>query len=79
MLDRSIILRQYRFQWPVLDAALLASALRWLILFVILAGLLWLLKQTFRYWMKRTEGQDWKVFARMLGIDGRKGSLGEQK
>jgi hypothetical protein len=79
MLDRGIILRQYRFQWPVLDAALLASALRWLILFVILAGLLWLLKQTFRYWMKRTEGQDWKVFARMLGIDGRKGSLGEQK
>ena len=31
-----------RFDWPAIDAALLASAMRWLILFVILAGLIWL-------------------------------------
>jgi hypothetical protein len=31
-----------RFDWPAIDAALLASAMRWLILVVILAGLIWL-------------------------------------
>ena len=31
-----------RFDWPAMDAAMLASAMRWLILILILAGLLWL-------------------------------------
>ena len=78
MLDRGAILRKYRFQWPVLDAALLASALRWLLLMVILVGLVWLLEQIFRYWTKLTEGQGWSVFARMLGIHSGKISSREQ-
>jgi hypothetical protein len=78
MLDRGAILRQYRFQWPVLDAALLASALRWLILILVLAGLLWLLAQMFRYWTKLTEGQGWRVLAKMLGMSGGKISSEEQ-
>jgi hypothetical protein len=78
MLDRDTILRQYRFERPTLDAAFLSSALRWLMLFVILAGLVWLLEQTFGYWVKWTEGQGWRVFARMLGFGGGKVSSGEQ-
>ena len=31
-----------RFDWPAMDAAMLASAMRWLILILILAGLIWL-------------------------------------
>ena len=44
MLDRGHRLLQFQFQWPALNAALLAMALRWLILFVLLAGLFWLLR-----------------------------------
>ena len=40
MLERGAILSQ--FSWPELDAALLASAVRWLMLLVIIAGALWL-------------------------------------
>jgi hypothetical protein len=40
---RTAELRQYRFTWPALDLALLASALRWLMLALILAGAVWLL------------------------------------
>jgi hypothetical protein len=35
-------LRQFRFQWPVVDAAFLAGAMRWMMLVVIGAGLYWL-------------------------------------
>ena len=42
MIERWDRLRQFRFQWPVLNAALLASAMRWLMLAVIAAGLAWL-------------------------------------
>jgi hypothetical protein len=41
MLDRFVILRQFRFEWPALNAMLLAMALRWLTLLLILAGVLW--------------------------------------
>jgi hypothetical protein len=37
------VLREYRFQWPALDAALVASALRGVILMLILGGAVWLL------------------------------------
>jgi HupE / UreJ protein len=77
MLDRGSILRQYRFQWPVLDAALFASALRWLMLLSLLAGLVWLLDQAFRLWTKRSEWQGWKVFARLQGVSGEKVSSEE--
>jgi hypothetical protein len=41
MLERGAILSQ--FSWPELDAALLASVLRWLMLLVLIAGALWLI------------------------------------
>jgi hypothetical protein len=43
MLERWERLRQFRFPWPVLDAAWLASATRWLMVAVAAAGLVWLL------------------------------------
>jgi hypothetical protein len=42
MNERFGVLRQFRFEWPVIDAAFLAGALRWLMLLVIAAGLYWL-------------------------------------
>ncbi|MBZ5608588.1 MAG: HupE/UreJ family protein [Acidobacteriia bacterium] len=42
MIDRGTVLSKYRFQWPALDAAFLASLLRWLMAIVVLAGLVWL-------------------------------------
>jgi hypothetical protein len=41
MIDRGTVLRQFRFTWPAWDAALLASAMRWLMLIVLAAGLVW--------------------------------------
>jgi hypothetical protein len=38
MIDRGAILRQYRFEWPALDAVSLAGALRGLMLLLIVAG-----------------------------------------
>jgi hypothetical protein len=43
MLERWERLSQFRFQWPELTAATLASVVRWLMAAVILAGLLWLI------------------------------------
>ncbi len=43
MTDRADRLRQFQFQWPVITAALLAKAVHWLMLIVILAGLVWLI------------------------------------
>ncbi len=43
MVERADRLRQYRFEWPVLNAAFLASLMRWLMLAVLVAGLAWLL------------------------------------
>jgi len=54
MLDRGTRLRQFRFEWPALDAALLAMVLRWLILFVVLAGLLAIFRAALRWWAGRT-------------------------
>src|SRR5262249_46923618 len=42
MTERYGVLRQFRFEWPVIDAAFLASAMRWAMLAVIAAGLYWL-------------------------------------
>ena len=42
MLDRADRLRQFHFQWPEFTAALLASAMHWLMLIVLAAGLIWL-------------------------------------
>jgi uncharacterized membrane-anchored protein YitT (DUF2179 family) len=40
--ERADRLRQFRFQWADLNAALLASALRWLIVILVVAALPWL-------------------------------------
>jgi hypothetical protein len=55
MLDRFITLRQFRFEWPALDAVLLAMALRWLMLLLILAGVLWLFQNALRWWNNRAK------------------------
>jgi hypothetical protein len=44
MTERWDRLRQFRFEWPVLSAALLVTALRWLMAAVVLAGVFWLVK-----------------------------------
>ena len=43
MSQRWSTLRQYRFEWPVLDVALLADAMRALMLVLIVAGAAWLM------------------------------------
>ncbi len=41
MIDRGSQLSQFRFQWPVITAALLVTLMHWLMAIVFLAGLLW--------------------------------------
>jgi hypothetical protein len=60
MLDRGSVLRQFRFEWPALDAALLATALRWLMFFVILAGILWFFRMAVRWLSARFAPTDCK-------------------
>jgi hypothetical protein len=43
MLERADRLRQFRFVWPQWSLMLLAGALRWLVLLLVLAGLAWLM------------------------------------
>jgi hypothetical protein len=40
--ERAEVLRRFRFAWPALDLAFLASAMRWMMLLVVAAGLYWL-------------------------------------
>ena len=47
MTERWDRLRQFHFEWPVLNAALLAAGLRWLMAVVVLAGLVWVVKSVF--------------------------------
>lgn len=42
MMERFDRLRQFRFEWPEINAAFLAGALRWLMLLVIVVALWWL-------------------------------------
>ena len=53
MLDRARVLGRFRFEWPVLTAALLATAFRWLIVLLFSGGMLWFLQQTFQCWAER--------------------------
>jgi HupE / UreJ protein len=48
MTERAAILRQFRFEWPTLDALFLASSLRWMMLAVAAAGLYWLVFNVFK-------------------------------
>jgi hypothetical protein len=45
MSERFTALRGYRFAWPDLTASLLVTAMRWLTAAVILAGLVWLVRE----------------------------------
>jgi hypothetical protein len=63
MLDRGHVLAQFRFAWPALTAALLASAARWLMVVLLLGGVLWFLQEIFQRWAERARGFDWKAFA----------------
>jgi hypothetical protein len=53
MTERAGQLRQFR--WPAFDAALLAAAMRWLTLILILAGLVWLTSRALRRQEERRE------------------------
>ena len=48
MTERWAILRQFRFEWPAFDALFLASAMRWMMLAVVAAGLYWLVFGVFK-------------------------------
>jgi hypothetical protein len=48
MMDRADQLRQFRFEWPVLDAAMLANTLRVLLAIVVIAGLIWAARAVLR-------------------------------
>jgi hypothetical protein len=62
MIDRWGRLRQYPFEWPALNAAPLAVAMRWLMLLVILGGLAWLLFGELRHRAERSaEGKAARV------------------
>ncbi len=59
MLDRAVVLRQYQFAWPAFDMALVASAMRGLMLILILAGVLWALAGLYGRLLPRgTEGDE---------------------
>lgn len=57
MVDRAERLSLYRFEWPTLTAAALATATFWLMLMVILAGLAWLVFGVLRRWPIRAVRQ----------------------
>lgn len=57
MTERWDKLSQYRFEWPVLDAAFLAGVLRWLMALVILAALVWLVNVLGRRSEPRVESE----------------------
>jgi len=42
LIDRGEVLRQFEFQWPTMDAIFLLSLVRWLMVMVTLAAVLWL-------------------------------------
>lgn len=48
MTERGDALLQYRFEWPAFDALLLASAMRWLMLLLIVGAAMWLLRNLVR-------------------------------
>jgi hypothetical protein len=57
MLERGARLRQFRFEWPTLDAALLAGAVRWLMLILIIMAAAWLIFGLVRHALDRFAGE----------------------
>jgi HupE/UreJ protein len=54
MIERGDRLRQFNFEWPALSAGLLASAMLWAMLILIVAGLVWLLSRLVRHRTERS-------------------------
>jgi hypothetical protein len=50
MTDRGSELRQFRFEWPNVDAAFAVGAVDWLLLLAITGGMFWLLAQAVKRW-----------------------------
>jgi hypothetical protein len=48
LIERGAQLRQFRFEWPELNAALLAGTMRWLMVIVALAGVAWVVRTLLR-------------------------------
>lgn len=48
MLERGGRLGQFQFQWPVFDASFFAALMRWGMMFIIIAGILWAMVELFR-------------------------------
>jgi hypothetical protein len=57
MLERGERLRQYQFQWPSLNAALLASVMWWMMLIVIAGGVVWAVSAVAKHRRERVEGK----------------------
>jgi hypothetical protein len=72
MLERGDRLRQFRFEWPTLNAALLASAVRWLMLILIVVAAAWLIFGLVRHVLGRIEDE-----ARVGTDDGARGLKSE--
>jgi hypothetical protein len=53
MMDRADQLRQFRFEWPILDVTTLATVVRALMIVVLLAGLLWAARAVLRDYAER--------------------------
>jgi hypothetical protein len=58
MSERWSVLRQFRFEWPVVDAAFLAGAMRWAMLAVMAAALYWLVFGVMGLGKRRRDVQD---------------------
>jgi hypothetical protein len=54
MLERGDQLRQFRIVWPALTAAVLASAVRWLMLILIIVGIAWVVFGLLRHAIDRS-------------------------
>jgi hypothetical protein len=48
MIDRADRLREFRFEWPVIDIAVLAATARVLLVVVLVAGLVWAARAALR-------------------------------
>jgi hypothetical protein len=54
MLDRADRLRRYQFAWPAIDLAAVTTAMRWLMLVVMAAALVWAVSRALTYAAVRT-------------------------
>ena len=54
MTERFDRLRQYRFEWPAIDAVFLLALTRWLIIVVAAAGAVWLVTTLARQYARNT-------------------------